>query len=109
MILNDSSEIIHFKFQNIINELSTKYGLTSQVINPLIHYVLNNYDNMLPSQLVYKIASSLVRSDITTTIDAVNYLNKKRTAVKVNKVNRNINPTVTEEDIAALLNELGDD
>ena len=94
---------------NIINELSTKYGLTSQVINPLIHYVLNNYDNMLPSQLVYKIASSLVRSDITTTIDAVNYLNKKRTAVKVNKVNRNSNPTVTEEDIAALLNELGDD
>lgn len=94
---------------NIINELSSKYGLTSQVINPLIHYVLSNYDNMLPTNLVYKIASSLARSGITTTVDAVNYLNKKRTNSKPKTVNESVNVSASQEDVALLLAELGDD
>jgi replication initiation and membrane attachment protein DnaB len=94
---------------NIINELSSKYGLPSQVINPLIHYVLSNYDNMLPTNLVYKIASSLARSGITTTVDAVNYLNKKRTNSKPKTVNESVNVSASQEDVALLLAELGDD
>ena len=95
----------------LINELAEKYGLNSQVINPLIDYVLENYDNTLPKNLVFKIAASLSRNNVETTLDAMNYLYKVKKSKKTVKNYTNdeqINEEVTDEDIAKLLDEIGD-
>ena len=95
----------------LINDLSNAYGLTSQVINPLIDYVLENYDNRLPRSLVLKIGATLARNQIQSTIDAMNFLyktknySKKETPNKTTKNEKN----VTQDDINKLLEEVGDD
>lgn len=96
----------------IIDDLSQQYNLPSQVINPLIDYVLENYDNTLPRNLVLKIAASLVRNNIQTTIDAMNYLYKVKNSKKTSKIDKkdeNDKENVTVEDIKNLLKELGDE
>ena len=94
----------------LLNDLMETYGFSSQVINPIIAYVLENYDNTLPYNLVMKIASSLKREGIETTLDAMNYLyrtrknQKKRPSVKENE-----EKPVSQNDVDDLFKELGDE
>ena len=94
----------------LLNDLMETYGFSSQVINPIIAYVLENYDNTLPYNLVMKIASSLKREGIETTLDAMNYLyrtrknQKKRPSVKENE-----EKPVSQNDVDDLIKELGDE
>ena len=60
----------------IINSLSKDYGLNNSVINAVIDYVLTTNDNILSKALAEKVAGSLAREGIKTTIDAMNYLKK---------------------------------
>ena len=93
----------------LIEDLSSEFGLTSQVINPLVDYVLENYNNTLPKNLVLKIAASLVRSNINSTLDAMNYLHK----VKNKKIAKPVETKPVEinsedDDLSILLDEIGD-
>ncbi len=96
----------------LLNDLMETYGFSSQVINPIISYVLENYDNTLPYNLVMKIASSLKREGIQTTLDAMNYLyrtkkNQKRKAK--NLVDEDEEKEVSQSDVDDLIKELGDE
>ena len=122
-LMSETSALDYLKIKNnnnavspsdvkLIDELSQNYHLTSPVINPLIDYVLENYDNTLPKNLVLKIAASLVRNNIQTTIDAMNFLYKVKNTKKTSKIEKkeeNSSNTVTAEDIQNLLKELGDE
>lgn len=84
---------------NLISELQEKYGLTSQVINPLIDYCLERNNNQLPKAYVTKIAAALVREGIETTLDTMNYLLKStRKKTYSNKYNVKIENEEKEED-----------
>lgn len=60
----------------LIDDLSKNFNLNNSVINALIDFTLTNCDNALPRAYAEKIAGSLAREGIQTTIDAMNYLNK---------------------------------
>lgn len=67
----------------IVDDLSKKYQLNNSVINAVIDYVLTTNDNILSRAFSEKIAASLSREGVTTTIDAMNYL--KRVSRKTSK------------------------
>jgi len=67
----------------IANTLSKDYGFGNGIINTIIEYVLYKNDNILSKNYCEKIASSLAREGVTTTVDAMNYL--KKTVVKSSK------------------------
>ena len=75
----------------LIDDLSKNFNLPNPVINALIDYTLNNCGNVLSRAYAEKIAASLAREGITTTIDAMNFLNKstKSRSSKVNPYTRN--------------------
>lgn len=62
---------------NLINTLSEQLKLNNAVINTLIDYVLSVKNNTLPAAYTEKIGASLARANITTAIDAMNFLNNK--------------------------------
>ena len=69
----------------LIEDLSLMTNLNSGVINVLLDYVMLNKQNTLPYNYVMKIASSLVRENITTAIDAMEHFKNykfRNTAVK---------------------------
>ena len=93
----------------LIEELSSEFGLTSQVINPLVDYVLENYNNTLPKNLVLKIAASLVRSNINSTLDAMNYLHKVKNRKSAKLVeDKPVEINSEDNDLSILLDEIGD-
>ena len=72
----------------VINELSKNYHLPNPVINAVVDYVLYKADNVLSRPYAEKVAVSLVRENILTAVDAMNYLkkvDKKSRSKKVNK------------------------
>ena len=72
----------------LINDLSKNYGLPNPVINAIVDYVLYKADNVLSRPYAEKVAVSLVRENIRTAVDAMNYLkkvDKKSRSKKVNK------------------------
>ena len=69
----------------LINDLSKKFKLPNCVINALIDYVLKVNDNVLSRAFAEKVAASLARENIKTTIDAMNYLKKIKNKGKRNK------------------------
>lgn len=71
---------------NLINDLSKNYHLPNAVINAVIDYVLYKANNVLSRYYAEKVAASLVREDIRTALDAMNYLRKtdKKRKTKVN-------------------------
>ncbi|MCR5333162.1 MAG: DnaD domain protein [Bacilli bacterium] len=71
---------------SIIDSLSSNYGFSNGVINAIIDYVLTKNNNVLSRNYCEKIASSLAREDIETTIDAMNYLNKITIGTRGRKV-----------------------
>lgn len=60
----------------LIDDLSSKLGLNNAVINALVDYVLEVKDNSLQRAYTEKIGASLAREQITTSIDAMNYLKR---------------------------------
>lgn len=60
----------------IVDDLSKKFQLNNCVINVIIDYVLSTNDNILSRAFSEKIAASLAREGIETTIDAMNYLKR---------------------------------
>ncbi len=75
----------------IVNDLSKNYGFSKGVINVIIDYVLHKNNNILSNNYCEKIASSLARENVTTAVDAMNYLNSLSTK-KNNKKENNILP-----------------
>lgn len=98
----------------LIDDLNNKYGLNPKVINTLVDYVLENYENTLPRNLVLKIAGSLKRENIESCIDAMNYLYKIKKLSKNHKEKAKVTKTdddelYTQEDLDRLLSEIEDD
>ena len=60
----------------VINDLSRNYHLPNPVINAVVDYVLYKADNVLSRPYAEKVAVSLVRENILTAVDAMNYLRK---------------------------------
>lgn len=73
---------------NLLYDLQSNIGLNNGVINCLIDYILKEKDGELPKEYVKKIAVTLVRKNITNSLDAYTYLNKKNTfkTVKENDI-----------------------
>ena len=66
----------------ILNALSSGYGFPNGVINAIIDYTLSKNNNVLSKNYCEKVAASLAREKIETTVDAMNYLNKISTSAK---------------------------
>ena len=62
----------------LLNDLSGVFKLPNCVINALVDYILTINDNILSRPLTEKVAASLVREGVKTTIDAMNYLKKNK-------------------------------
>ena len=60
----------------VIYDLSRNYHLPNPVINAVVDYVLYKADNVLSRPYAEKVAVSLVRENILTAVDAMNYLRK---------------------------------
>ena len=72
----------------IINDLSKNYGLPNPVINAIVDYVLQRCDNVLNRIYAEKVAASMVREDIRTVVDAMNYLKKVDKKSRNKKTNK---------------------
>ena len=97
----------------IVNSLSKDYGFGNGIINTIVEYVLYKNNNVLSKNYAEKIAASLAREGVATTVDAMNYLKKltvRSTGKK--KVEPSKKEVKTEEseisldEISDLLNEL---
>ena len=60
----------------IVNSLSEDYGFGNGIINVIVEYVLYKNKNVLSKNYAEKIAASLAREGVATTVDAMNYLKK---------------------------------
>ena len=60
----------------LIDSISKKFRLNNSVINAIIDYVLTTNNNVLSRPYCEKVAASLAREGITSTLDAMNYLKK---------------------------------
>lgn len=60
----------------LIDYLSSKFKLPNSVLNVVIEYALIKNNNVLGKSYCEKICASLVREDVKTVLDAMNYLNK---------------------------------
>lgn len=78
----------------IVNSLSKDYGFNSGIINVIVEYVLYKNNNVLSKNYCEKIAASLAREKVCSTVDAMNYLKKLTT-----KSNSKKKVALVEEDI----------
>lgn len=60
----------------IINSLSENYKLPNGIVNVIIEYVLNKNNNVLSRKYCEKIATTLAREGVTSTLEAMDVLNK---------------------------------
>lgn len=75
----------------LIDRLSKELCLNPSVINVLLDYVLSVNNNRLSANYVMKVGATLVRENISTAYDAMNYFNhknKKSNYVKTKNVNK---------------------
>lgn len=93
----------------LITDLFEEYGLNSGVINALIDYCLERNNNILSRSYVTKIAASIARENITSTIDTMNYLlknqNKRKTTSTI-QVKENKNEEISDKELDDLLEDL---
>lgn len=88
----------------IINELSSKYGFNSGVINALVQYTLSMCDDKLPANYIYKLADTLARKNVNTTLAAWNALTKKnhkktsKQIVKDDSINDDVKDNIKSSD-----------
>ena len=91
----------------IANSLSEDYGFGNGITNVIIDYVLNKNNNVLSKNYVEKIASSLAREGVTTTVDAMNYL--KKINLKTPSKKKTASNGIKEEDKAEIsIDEMND-
>lgn len=94
----------------LITELNESYGLNSSVINVLIDYCLERNNNQLSRTYVTKIAASINREGITSTLDAMNYLKqnsrRKKIDVNISSQTEESEENVTKEDLSSLIEGL---
>ena len=76
----------------IIDALSAGYGFPNGVINAIIDYTLSKNNNVLSKNYCEKVAASLAREKIETTVDAMNYLNKISVTAKKDMARKDIAP-----------------
>ncbi|MCR4879988.1 MAG: DnaD domain protein [Bacilli bacterium] len=108
----------------LIDYLSKKFKLNNSVLNAVIDYTLEKNNNILSKAYCEKICASIVRSNIETTIDAMNYLkaisrgNKKEYIKEENQYNEPLKSKSNKKDenqndkewesLMAELEEIGD-
>jgi len=95
----------------IVNSLSKDYGFGSGIINVIVEYVLYKNNNVLSKNYAEKIASSLAREKVITTVDAMNYLKKlniKKVSTQKAKMIETDEETseITLDEMNDLLNDL---
>lgn len=103
---------------NIIDYLSQNMGFSDGIINVILEYTLKNLDGKLLKNYVEKVASTMKRKGIKSTLEAYDYLlaNKqspfKKTTIKnesSNVINEKVNSSsnefdeISDEDIGDLL------
>ena len=71
----------------LVDDLSKNFNLPNSVINALIDFTLTVNNNILSRSYCEKIAASLAREKVETTIDAMNYLNNANKSTKGGKKN----------------------
>ena len=96
----------------IVNALSKDYGFGNGIINVIVEYVLYKNSNVLSKNYCEKIAASLAREGVSTTVDAMNYLKKltvksqpKKKLTKVHK-DEPSDEEISLDEMNDLLNEL---
>ena len=96
----------------IVDSLSKDYGFGNGIINVIVEYVLYKNNNILSKNYCEKIASSLAREGVLTTVDAMNYLKKltvkSQTKKKVSRVQKDEpnDAEISLDEMNDLLNEL---
>ncbi len=122
-LMEQSDPKTYFRYRNlnnapapadlkVINDMQTRYDLPLPVINALIDYVLESANLTFPRPLVEKIAASLARAQVTSAIDAMEYLVKTRkkkssTSKEKEKLEEPATPPQEEEiDLDAMLEAL---
>ena len=97
---------------NIIDYLSQNMGFSDGTINVILEYTLKKLDGKLLKNYVEKVASSMKRKGIKSTLEAYDYLlNDKKLASKKTNVKYDLN-NVTSEKVAVESNdpdEISDD
>ena len=81
----------------LIDDLSKNFGLENCVINAVVDFVLASNDNILSRPYTEKIAASVAREGIVTTIDAMNYLKKVSKKQRSSTVKQVAKTTVEKE------------
>lgn len=64
----------------LLEELTVDMGLSAPVCNALVFYVISTKDGQLPNKYAEKIAASLIRKGILTSLDAMNYFSAGKTS-----------------------------
>ena len=96
----------------IVDALSKNYGFGNGIINVIVEYVLYKNNNILSKNYAEKIAASLAREGVTTTVDAMNYLkklsvkNSSKKKVATEKVEESDDSEISLDEMNDLLNEL---
>ena len=96
----------------IVDSLSKDYGFGNGIINVIVEYVLYKNNNILSKNYCEKIASSLAREGVLTTVDAMNYLKKltvkSQTKKKVSRVQKDEpnDAEISLDEMNDLLNKL---
>ena len=96
----------------IVDALSKNYGFGNGIINVIVEYVLYKNNNILSKNYAEKIAASLAREGVTTTVDAMNYLkklsvkNSSKKKVAAEKVEESDDSEISLDEMNDLLNEL---
>ncbi len=94
----------------IVNSLSKDYGFGNGIINVIVEYVLYKNDNVLSRNYAEKIAASLAREGVMTTVDAMNYLKKLTSKTSSKKKVAKVETKVDDDDVSLEeLNELLND
>ena len=91
----------------IVNALSKDYGFGNGIINVIVEYVLYKNSNVLSKNYAEKIAASLAREGVATTVDAMNYL-KKLTLKSSPKKKAAVSKTENSNDTEISLDEMND-
>lgn len=92
-----------FSDLKIVDSLSKNFHLNNGVINAVVDFVLTTNNNILSRPLCEKIAASLAREGVTTTIDAMNYLKKvskgqrKKTVSKEKELESSVETTSSKK------------
>ncbi len=84
----------------LIDDISSNLKLPNCVINAIIDYVLAKNENVLSRPLTEKVASSLAREGVKTTIDAMEFLDKAKRKKRTIQAQSSSSSVDTKEEIS---------